>query len=75
MGLTGPPAIRHLAVGFARRYDADISVATDNVVHCTLHHRRRGQHAAGIADKLIRNPRAVRIPEEVRKLPAAVAEV
>ncbi|MDE2764352.1 MAG: hypothetical protein OXQ94_09170 [Gemmatimonadota bacterium] len=75
MGLTDPPAIRHLAVGFARRYDADMNVASEDVVHCTLHHRRRGQHPTEIADKLIRHLRAARIPEEVRKLPAAVAEV
>ncbi len=75
MGLTDPPAIRHLAVACARPYDADISVATDNVVHCTLGHRRWGKHTTGIADKLIRSLRAARMPEEVRTLPAAVAEV
>ena len=48
MGLTDPPAIRHSAVGIARRYDAD---------------------------KLIRHLRAGRMPDEVRTLPAAVAEV
>ena len=75
MGLTDPRAIRHLAVGFARRYDADIGVAADNVVHSALCHRRWGQHTTGIADKLIRNLRADRMPEEVRARPAAVAEV
>ena len=75
MGLTDQPAIRHSAVGFARRYDADINVATDNVVHFRLYHRRRGKHTTGIADKLIRHLRTGRMPEEVRTLPAAVAEV
>lgn len=75
MGLTDPPAIRHLAVGFARHYGADIGVATDNVMHSTVYHRRRRQHTTGIADKLIRHLRSDRMPEVVRTLPAAVAEV
>jgi len=74
MGLTDPPAIRQLAVGFARRYDANVNVATDNAVHCTLYQRRWGKHTTGIADMLIRHLRADRMPEEVRARPAAVAE-
>ena len=75
MGLIDPPAIRRLAGGLARRYGAHIDVATHNIVPCTLCHRREGKHTTGIAGKLIRHLRADRIPEEVRTLPAAVAEV
>lgn len=75
MGLTDPPAIRHLAEGFARRYDARIDVATHNIVHRTLCHRRLGKHTTGIADKLIRHLRTARMPEEVRTLAATLAEV
>ena len=75
MGLTNPAAGRHLAAGFARRCDADMDVATHNVVLCTLYHRRWEKPTTGIADKLIRHSRTDRIPEELRVLAAAVAEV
>ncbi len=75
MGLTDLPASRHLAEGFARRYDADMDVATHNVVHCTLDHRRRGKHPTGIAENLMRQSRTGRMPEEVSALAATVAKV
>lgn len=69
MGLTDPLASRHSAAdGCARRYAAD--VATRNVAHCTLYHRRRGKHPTGIAVQLIRHLRTDRMPEEVRALEA-----
>ena len=75
MGVTDPTASRHLAEVFARSYTADMDVATRNVAHGTLCHRRRGKHPTRIADKLIRHRRNDPKLEEVRALEASKRQI